>query len=155
MTSTEITSSIETHSAPAEGAWRYVVPIGRALFALIFIMSVLSHFSSQTIEYARQQGVPWPEFLVPVSGILALVGGLSVLLGYRAKVGAGLLVIFLVPVTLMMHDFWTVEDPTMAMVQQVMFFKNVALLGAALILAYTGAGPVSLDARSNRSKHRA
>ena len=51
------------------------------------------------------------ESLVPLSGVLAIAGGLSILLGYHTKLGGRLLVLFLVPVTLMMHKFWTVQDP--------------------------------------------
>ena len=57
------------------------------------------HFSGQTIAYAASQGVPLPSILVPFSGLLALVGGLSILLGYRAKIGAWLIAVFLVGVT--------------------------------------------------------
>ena len=87
--------------------------------------------------------------LVPASGILALVGGLSILLGYRAKMGAWLLVLFLVPVTVMMHNFWAVKDPMMAQMQMAMFLKNVTVLGGALLISQLGAGPWSVDARRN------
>jgi len=87
--------------------------------------------------------------LVPASGILALVGGLSILLGYRAKMGAWLLVLFLVPVTVMMHNFWAVKDPMMAQMQMAMFLKNVTMLGGALLISQLGAGPWSFDARRN------
>jgi len=79
--------------------------------------------------------------------VIAIAGGLSVALGYRAKLGAWLLVLFLVPVTLAMHNFWTVTDPMMRGMQMALFMKNVSMLGAALLIAYFGAGPVSLDAR--------
>ncbi len=129
---------------------RYLAPLGRAAFAAIFIFAGTTHFSPQTIGYAAQQGVPLPQVLVPVSGLMALAGGLSVLLGYRAKIGAWLLVAFLVPVTVMMHNFWAVTDPMMAQMQMAMFMKNLALFGGALLIAYHGAGPLSLDARGQR-----
>jgi putative oxidoreductase len=129
---------------------RYLVPLGRLLFAAIFILASFGHFQLQTIGYAAQQGVPLARFLVPISGVLALVGGLSVLLGFYVRIGAFLLIVFLVPVTLMMHRFWTVTDPTMAQVQQVMFLKNLAMLGGALLITYFGAGPFSVDARQGR-----
>lgn len=128
-------------------ASRYTVPLGRALFAAIFIVAGFTHFSTDTIHHAARQGVPLAEILVPLSGMLALAGGLAVLLGYHARIGAWLLVLFLVPVTLMMHAFWKAPDWTMAAMQQVMFMKNVAMLGGALLIAYFGAGPFSLDAR--------
>ncbi len=130
---------------------RFATLIGRAAYTAIFIVGSVGHFSQPEIQYAAQQGVPLPSLLVPLSGLIALAGGLSVLIGYRARVGAWLLVLFLVPVTLMMHNFWAVTDPMMAQLQQAMFFKNVSLLGAALLIAQFGGGPLSLDARAPRS----
>jgi len=126
---------------------RYFVAVGRVLYSLIFLMTILGHFSQGYIGYAAQAGVPAAALLVPLSGVIAIAGGLSVALGYQAKLGAWLLVLFLVPVTLAMHNFWTVTDPMMRGMQMAMFMKNVSMLGAALLIAYFGAGPVSLDAR--------
>jgi len=83
--------------------------------------------------------------LVPLSGVLSFVGGLSILLGYKTSLGAWMLVAFLLPVTLMMHAFWKASDPLVVHTQQAMFMKNVALLGAALLIAQCGAGALSLD----------
>jgi putative oxidoreductase len=127
-----------------------VVVLGRFLFALIFLMAGASHFNKQTIGYAASQGVPFAAIAVPLSGVLAIAGGLSILLGYRAKLGAWLIVLFLVPVSLMMHKFWTVTDPMMAQIQMVHFMKNVSMLGGALLISQFGAGPFSLDARRSR-----
>jgi putative oxidoreductase len=127
-----------------------VVLLGRFFFAAIFLMSSLGHFSKQTIAFATSQGVPLASLSVPFSGLMALAGAVSILLGYRAKLGAWLIVLFLVPVTFMMHKFWTVHDPMMAQTQLVMFMKNVAILGAALLISQFGAGPFSLDARHSR-----
>ena len=129
---------------------RYAVPAGRALFALLFIVSGLGHFSSQTIAYGAASGVPMANFLIPASGALAIAGALSIALGYRARLGALALVAFLVPVTFAMHKFWAAPDAMTAMMQQVSFMKNAALTGAALLIAYFGAGPLSLDARRTR-----
>lgn len=121
--------------------------IGRFLFVLIFVLSGPRHFMSQTIAYASSQGVPLASIAVPLSGVLALAGGLSVLLGYRAKIGAWLLVLFLAAVTPLMHKFWVVTDPMMHQMQLIMFMKNVSMLGGALLISQLGAGPWSLDAR--------
>jgi putative oxidoreductase len=132
---------IETTMAEA------VVLLGRLFFASIFLMAAPNHFRSQTIEYAASQGVPLASIAVPLSGVIALAGGLSVLLGYHAKLGGWLLVLFLLPVTLMMHAFWKVADPAMAQIQMVMFLKNVSMLGGALLITQFGAGPISFDSR--------
>jgi putative oxidoreductase len=127
-----------------------VVLLGRFLFALIFLLAGPSHFSQQTIAFATSQGVPLAHFVVPASGILALLGGLSILLGYRVKFGAWLIVLFLLPVTFMMHRFWGISDPVAAQTQMVMFMKNIALVGSALFISQFGAGPLSLDSRTSR-----
>ena len=124
-----------------------VVLLGRFLYVLIFLMAAPNHFSKQTTAYAAAQGAPLASIVVPLSGIIALAGGLSILLGYRAKTGAWLIVLFLLPVTLIIHKFWTVHDPVMAQMQTVMFMKNLAILGGALLISQFGAGPLSLDAR--------
>jgi len=124
---------------------RAIVPVGRALFALIFITSIFGHFSRDAIDHASAHGVPLATVLVPAAGILALVGGVLVVLGYRARFGAFLLVLFLVPVTLIMHRFWGIADPQMAQLQKVMFMKNLSIAGAALMIMYWGSGPYSLD----------
>jgi putative oxidoreductase len=123
-----------------------VVLLGRVLFALIFLMSGFTHFSRQTIAFAASQGVPLASVIVPLSGVLAFAGGLSILLGYRAKLGAWLIVIFLIGVT-PMHKFWGVSDPMMQQMQMAMFMKNLTMLGGALLISQFGSGPASLDAR--------
>ncbi len=124
---------------------RYLVLAGRILFALIFITASPRHFSREGIEHAAQLGVPLPGLLVPISGVMALAGGLSIALGYKARWGAWTLVAFLIPVTFMMHAFWKLQDPVMVHTQQAMFAKNVSMLGAALMIAYFGSGPCSID----------
>jgi putative oxidoreductase len=129
----------------AEGVMKYVVLLGRILYAGIFILASLGHFAPQTIKYAAGQGVPVAGFLVPLAGIIALLGGLSILLGYKARVGAWLIVIFLIPITFMMHRFWASMDPMVANMHQAMFLKNLSMLGAALLISYFGSGPLSID----------
>ena len=130
----------------------FVTLAGRVLFSAIFIMTGFFHFSQQEIAYAAHSGVPMAGLLVPASGVLALAGGLSILLGYRAKIGAWLLVLFLVPVTLMMPNFWAARDPMMAQMQMVMFLKNATMLGGALLISQFGADALSLDARRNSAR---
>ena len=127
-----------------------VVVLGRFFFALIFLLSGANHFNRQTIGYAASQGVPLVSIAVPLSGVIAIAGGVFILLGYRAKLGAWLIVLFLIPVSLMMHKFWTVTDPMMAQLQMILFMKNVSMLGGALLISHFGAGPFSLDARGSR-----
>jgi len=140
-------ATLSNRLAPASPIAGPVVLLGRLLFALIFLMAGANHFSGQTIAYAASQGVPMASIAVPISGVLSLLGGLSILVGYRVRIGAWLIALFLVGVTPMMHNFWTVTDPMMHQMQMVMFMKNVSMLGGALLISQLGAGPWSLDNR--------
>ena len=134
-------------------ALRVLALVGRILYSAMFVIASSGHFTQAYVSYAAKAGVPMPGLLVPGSGVLALVGGLSVLLGYHARIGAVLLVVFLVPVTLWMHAFWRETDPAAAAAQLANFLKNLSMLGGALLIIYFGSGPLSLDARRARSVH--
>ncbi len=123
---------------------KILVLLGRILYSAIFIGSGIGHFTKPALQYAQAHNVPNAEFFVPLSGAIALLGGLSILLGYRARLGAWLIVIFLIPVTLMMHNFWDVQEEHARVIQHAMFMKNLSMLGAAFLIAYWGAGPCSL-----------
>lgn len=125
---------------------RALVPLGRALFAAIFLAAVPGHFTAAYVSYAAEAGVPMAGILVPLFGLIALGGGLSILLGFHARFGGWLVIAFLLPITFSMHNFWAVADPTMRAFQQAQFMKNIAMIGAALLIAYWGAGPISVDA---------
>jgi len=125
----------------------YLVLLGRILYGLIFVMAGPGHFTANTIAFAASKGVPLASIAVPLSGIIATAGGLSIAAGYNAKWGGWLIVLFLVPVTVMIHDFWAMTDPNMAQVNQIMFMKNLSMLGAALLITYFGSGPLSVDNR--------
>jgi putative oxidoreductase len=113
--------------------------IGRIVFALVFLFSGATvHLiqARQGIEYARVYRVPAPEVLVPLSGVMAVVGALFVILGIWADLGALLLIAFLLPVAFFMHAFWRETDEQMKANQMAHFMKNMALAGGALILFY-------------------
>lgn len=138
-----------TQSVPGTAAMGFVSLLGRLLLTIVFFVSVPAHFGPVDLRYAIAAGVPMARLVVPATGVLALIGSLSVLLGYRAKLGAWLLVLFLVPVTLTMHQFWGAKDAMMAQLQMGMFIRNVAIVGGALMISQFGPGPWSLDARRN------
>jgi putative oxidoreductase len=126
---------------------KVILLIGRILFSSIFILSSITHFSPSSIAHVANQGIPWAAFLVPLTGVIALLGGLSILIGLKAKWGAWLIVIFLIPVTFTMHQFWAYQDVMARGIQLIMFLKNISMLGGALIITYFGAGPLSVDSR--------
>jgi putative oxidoreductase len=121
--------------------------IGRVILGAYYLFNASNHFLrlEMMTGYAASKGVPAPRVFVVVTGILLLVGGLTVLLGVYPVVGVAALVLFFIPVTFWMHDFWAEQDPMAKTMQMVNFTKNLALLGAALmLLAIPQPWPLSL-----------
>ena len=124
--------------------------VGRILVGCYFLMNAFHHFTQfrQLAPHAAAHGVPAPEVAVLGAGVLLLVAGLSFLLGVFPRLGVAAIVAFLVPVTLVMHAFWTDRDPTVRMNDFINFTKNVALLGSSLMfLAVPRPWPYSLERR--------
>jgi putative oxidoreductase len=122
--------------------------IGRAMFGGYFAWNGLNHFLNKGMmsQYAAGKGVAAPEKAVPASGAMILAGGLSVLAGLKPRQGLALIVGFLVPVSLQMHRFWEIEEPSQRMSEMVNFTKNVALIGAALaLMQIEEPWPLSID----------
>jgi len=113
-----------------------LILVGRIIFGGFFIYSGVNHFTKfgMMTQYAKMKGVPFPEVAQGVTGLMLLLGGLSIVFGIYPFVGIVLLVAFLVPVSLMMHNFWKLEDPQVRMADKVNFTKNLALVGAVLML---------------------
>lgn len=124
--------------------------IGRIIFGGFFVFSGINHFlrANEMVPYTEQQGVPLPRLAVLGTGALLLAGGLPIILGFYAWVGALLLLVFLVPTTMIFHRFWGLGDQQMAQMQMVNFMKNIALAGAALIILFVAQedpGPLSIE----------
>jgi Predicted membrane protein len=113
-----------------------VVLIGRILFSALFLYAALGHLTQTAMMagYAGSRGVPAPKVSVLVTGVMLLVGGLSVLLGAWADIGALVLVAFLAPTALLMHGFWRETDAQARQTEMAQFFKDLSLAGAALML---------------------
>lgn len=111
-----------------------VLLIARVLFVALFLGSSLGHLTKtdDMAGYAASRGVPMAKAATFGSGLLILVGGLSVLLGVWGDLGALLLVVFLLPTAVLMHAFWRETDPTAKQTEMVQFNKDLALAGAAL-----------------------
>ncbi len=109
--------------------------LGRIILGVYYLFNASNHFMRLEMMsgYAASKGVPAPKVLVAGSGVLLLIGGFSILTGFQPTIGVLSLVLFLVPVTFKMHDFWAEKDQTAKMTQMVNFTKNMALLGAALM----------------------
>ncbi|HZM28831.1 MAG TPA: DoxX family protein [Gemmatimonadales bacterium] len=111
--------------------------IGRVLYGGFFVISGARHFINlkSMSAYASSRGVPVPQAAVLGSGLIAVLGGLSIMLGALPTVGIILLVMFLIPVSLMVHNYWADTDPAARQANQIHFMKNVGLLGGALMLS--------------------
>ncbi len=128
-----------------------VLLIGRVIFSFFFIYSGFNHLTKLSMysQFAGASGVPAPTLLTALSGVMILVGGLSILLGVKAQWGSLLIAAFLIPAAFTVHKFWGIADPMMAANQAAHFWKNIALTGACLMFyglatLYPGRWPYSI-----------
>lgn len=119
--------------------------IGRIVLAAFFVHSGIAHFRalSPMAAYTAGKGVPLPRLSVVGSGLVLVLGGISLALGVWADLSALLLTAFLVAAGVLMHDFWTEQNPAARLNEQNHFTKNIALAAATLSLFafFVGAGP--------------
>jgi putative oxidoreductase len=125
---------------------------GKIMLATIFLMSAVGNKIpnfNQTIEYMAAHNVPMPQISLVGAIVFLLAGSISIILGYRTRIGAGLLIVFLALATYYFHDFWSyAPDSQDFQMQMIQFMKNLGLAGAMVILVANGAGPGSLDNRA-------
>jgi uncharacterized membrane protein YphA (DoxX/SURF4 family) len=120
---------------------------GRIIVGGFFLMNGFNHFAKLDMmaQYAKSKGTPAPALAVGGSGVLLLLGGASLLLGYHPTIGAALLVVFLLGVSFHMHNFWAVQDQQAKLGEMVNFLKNMAILGFLLMtIAIPRPWPMSL-----------
>lgn len=113
--------------------------IGHVVLGLYFLQSGMNHFfkASYLAGYAASKGVPFPKASVIASGILFTIGGVSLIGWITPEIGLGMLILALLPITTMMHNFWTIKDPMHRATEYVSFTKNIALIASlVLMLAY-------------------
>jgi len=110
--------------------------IGRIVLGGFYLFNGMNLIISRAmmVPFAAAKGVPLPGLAIPLAGVFLLVAGLSLLLGWRPLIGIGAIVLFLVPVSIFMHPFWSEIGPE-RLNDTVNFAKNMALLGAALMFA--------------------
>ncbi|MGE4233036.1 MAG: DoxX family protein [Bacteriovoracia bacterium] len=122
--------------------------LGRVLLSLIFIFSGLSKIVnfSGTSEMIAQKGLPFSPFFLFLAILFEVVGGVCLLTGYKGRIGALLLAVFLVPATLLFH-FAAAFDSTGALTNQgemIQVMKNLAILGGLLMVFSNGTGALSV-----------
>jgi len=128
-----------------------ITVIGRILLATIFLMSAIGNkipHHKQVAAAMTAEGVPVAQLMLAGAIVFLIAGSLSIIFGYKARIGATLLLVFLVLATYYFHDFWTFEDAAQKQQQMIHFMKNMALMGAMLLIIANGPGPLSLDARA-------
>jgi putative oxidoreductase len=110
--------------------------LGRILFGGILLMMGMNHFTKREmlVQYAQSKEVASPGFSVFIGGLFLVLGALGILLGIYVQWAVLLLVLFFVPVTFKMHNFWAVQEPQAQMQEMVNFMKNMIILGAALTM---------------------
>jgi putative oxidoreductase len=111
--------------------------VGRAIFGGFFLYNGINHFlqRDQLSGYAGSKGVPAANVAVEASGALMTLGGLSLLTGYKPKLGSAMITVFLAGVTPSIHRFWSEQDPQRRQTEMINFMKNVALIGGAMLAA--------------------
>lgn len=115
--------------------------IARILLSALFIWSGVNKIldPAGTQQYMMSKGIPLVGLLYLATVVVEVGGGLSVLLGYKARWGAIALALFLIPATLIFHTNFAEQ------MQQIAFMKNLALIGGLLMIVQYGAGRISLD----------
>jgi putative oxidoreductase len=136
----------DTNVAPAVRPGTMLV--ARFLIAAIFIVSGSAKLVdiAGTAGHMAAQGIPAPETLAMVAGIAELAGGISLALGFLARIGAIGLTLFMILATLLFHDFWTFEGAEQR-TQLIQFMKNLAIMGGLAMIVACGAGRYSVDGK--------
>ncbi len=125
-----------------------VVVIARILLALMFILAGFSKFAglAGTAGYIASKGLPMPAVLAFATAALEVVAGVALAVGFQARWAALALALFTLLATVLFHNFWAMPAEQV-MVQQLMFMKNLSVVGGLLFVFSFGAGPASVDAR--------
>lgn len=120
--------------------------VGRILISYMFIIAGVGKIMkfSGTAAYMATKGVPMTEVLLALTILIELGGGLLILLGWKARWSALVMFLFLIPVTLVFHNFWTIQDAIARTHDMHAFMKNTAIMGAMLYIMAYGSGPFSV-----------
>ena len=125
--------------------------VGRLLLALMFVLAGFSKIAgfAGTVGYMQSKGMPAAQLLAALTVVLEIGGGLMLIAGFHARWAALALALFTLLASVIFHNFWAMPAEQQ-MMQQLMFMKNLSVVGGLLLVAALGAGPASLDARQGR-----
>ena len=126
------------------------VVIARILLALMFVLAGFGKLTGLegTAGYIASRGLPAPMLLAVAAGVVELVAGVLIIIGWQARWAALALAAFTVVASVIFHNFWAMPA-AQQMTQQLMFMKNIGVVGGLLLVFAFGAGSLSLDARRN------
>ena len=132
---------------------RYGMFVARILMSQIFLISGVMKIVdwSGTEAQMAERGMFWIPFFHVAAMLVELGAGLALLLGYKARLGALILFLFLIPVTLTFHNWWTYAAPKEQYVNMLFFLHNLALMGGLLLVMTCGPGPLSFDLKDRRA----
>ncbi len=110
--------------------------LGRIIFGAYFAYWGFNHFKDEKMlaGYAKSKGIPSPRLAVLVTGAMLIVGGIGFIFGEHLYEAAIILLIFMIPTTFAMHAFWKISDHTQRMNDMIAFSKNMAIIGALLMM---------------------
>jgi putative oxidoreductase len=124
-----------------------VTVTGRVFLCVIFLMAAVGnkipHFND-VAQLMASKGIPAPKLMLAGAIVFLLAGSLSVITGYRARIGASLLLVFLMLATYYFHNFWAIADPQAQQEQMIQFMKNLSMMGAMIFIIANGPGPMSI-----------
>ena len=122
--------------------------IGRLLLAAVFLPAGLSKLSGfeRTVGYIASVGLPLPTVAAVVALVVEILGAIALVAGFQTRIAAAVLAVFTLVASVFFHAFWAAA-PEQAFIQQLMFFKNIGLIGGLLVLVSSGAGAWSIDAK--------
>lgn len=121
--------------------------IGRLCIAAIFIISGISKFLNfdHTVAYMESKGMTMIPLFLFGAALVEILGGLSLVFGYKTRLSATILLLYLIPTTVIFHNFWDLSGADRA-AQQIEFLKNLAIFGGLLYVLSSGPGRCSCDA---------
>jgi putative oxidoreductase len=141
---TQVNAKAEGLSLSNPSALNGIVPaIGRLMISTIFILSGLSKIAApaMTIGYIQSVGLPFPAIALGVAALIEIVGGVTLLLGYKTRIVGGVMFLFTLATALFFHNHLADQN------QFIHFFKNIAMAGGLLHVIALGGGRISLDGR--------
>jgi putative oxidoreductase len=127
--------------------------VGRILLAAIFVLSGIMKLADfeGSLGHMMAQGIPYASALLVIAAIVEIAGGLSIITGFLTRLGAFALFLYLIPVTLLFHDFWNLAGQE-RIAQSAQFMKNLAIMGGLLVLMAHGAARHAVDRRIDRTR---